>query len=105
MPPAARLPRVAAVEIEPPARDDAADLIVQDAPDLAAELHRMVAENPREVVDELNRLVVVDEGRVALLAEAGKAGHADIRHAPVEWIVVRDIDAERSHHVLDIGAR
>ncbi len=65
----------------------------------------MVAENPREVVDELNRLVVVDERGVALLAEAGEGGDADIRHAPVQRVVARDVDAELLDDVLHVRAR
>ena len=48
-----RILRVAAVEREAAARHDAADLVVEHVAQLAAELERVLAHGPREVVDEL----------------------------------------------------
>src|SRR5258707_827126 len=64
-----RVLRVAAVERKPAARHHAADLVVDHVADLAAELEGMFGHRPRQVVDELKRLVVVDEGRVAFFTE------------------------------------
>ena len=48
--------------------------------ELAAELQRVRADGPREVVDRLERLVVVDERGVALFAKARESGDVDVRH-------------------------
>jgi hypothetical protein len=64
---------VAAIEAESAAGHDAADLVVADAPDLAAELERMPAARPGEVFHQLDRRIVIDERRIALFTESGNA--------------------------------
>ena len=99
-----RILGVAAVEPEAAARDDAADLVVEHVAQLTAKLELVRRDGPREVVDQLNGLVVVDERRVALFAEARESRDVDVRDAPVERVVRRDVDAECLDDVVHAGA-
>ena len=68
-------------------------------------MNECLRDRPREVVDELKRLVVVDEGRVALFAQARQPRDVDVRHAPIQRVVGRQVDAELLDDVLVVGAR
>src|SRR6266542_2730682 len=74
------------------------------AADFGAEFPGMPAKCPGEVVYQLDCRVIVDERRVALLAESRQPGDIDVGHAPVKRVVARNVDAEFLDHVNGIGS-
>ena len=68
-------------------------------------MNECVADGPGEVVDELKRRVVVDERRVAFFAETGQPRDVDVRNAPIQRVVGRQVDPERLDDVVGVGAR
>src|SRR4030095_2262957 len=86
--------RITAIEAKPPACHDAADLVVANPSDLTAELERVFANRPGKVIGQLDRRIVIDEWRIALLTQSCNTGDIDIRDAPVKRIVRRQVDPE-----------
>ena len=71
-----------AVELEPAARELVADLVVVVDPEVGADLERVPALDPRDVVDELEHLIPVGVRPLGAVTKAAQPVDADARNAP-----------------------
>ena len=89
------------LEGELAARELVADLVVMLAPEFAAEAERVLAADPGEIVDELERVVVVGVRAFGAVADAAVADQGDVRDAPLHGVARFETgNADFADHVL-----